>query len=82
MVAYGQSNHSNVSFTYELARRLKGTGVAADYLQPGVVRTGFGRNDTGIAGALFGMSQTVARPFLLMPEQGAETSIYLALHRT
>ena len=29
-------------FYYELARRLDGTGVTANVLHPGVVRTGFG----------------------------------------
>ena len=76
--AYGQSKLANVLFTYELARRLDGAGVTANCLHPGVVRTGFGRSNNGIQGALFGVFHTVARPFLLSPEQGAQTSIYLA----
>ncbi len=78
IAAYGQSKLANVLFTNELARRLDGTGVTANSLHPGVIRTGFGRNNSGIWGALFRVFHVVARPFLLTPEQGAQTSIYLA----
>ncbi len=76
--AYGQSKLANVLFTYELARRLEGTGVTANCLHPGVVMTGFGKNNSGMVGGLFGVFQAVAKPFLLTPEKGAQTSIYLA----
>jgi len=42
--AYSQSKLANILFTYELARRLAGTGVTANVLHPGVVATGFGEN--------------------------------------
>ena len=41
--AYGQSKLANILFTYELARRLEGTGVTANALHPGVVASGSGR---------------------------------------
>ena len=43
-VAYEQSKLANVLFTRELARRLKGTGVTAYALHPGVVATELGRH--------------------------------------
>jgi retinol dehydrogenase-14 len=62
-------------FTYELARRLQGTGVTATVLHPGVVRTAFGAEDQS---AFFHVMSRVARPFMKTPAQGAATSIYLA----
>jgi NAD(P)-dependent dehydrogenase (short-subunit alcohol dehydrogenase family) len=37
--AYNQSKLANVLFTYELARRLEGTGVTANVVEPGFVKT-------------------------------------------
>jgi len=73
--AYSQSKLANVMFTYELARRLAGTGVTATALHPGVTRTGFGKED-----AAPGMAPIVAllRPFMRGPERGADTAVYLA----
>jgi retinol dehydrogenase 14 len=76
--AYAQSKLANILFTYESARRLEGTGVTANCLHPGVVVTGFGQNNTGLAGGLVRLFHTLGRPFLLSPEKGARTSIYLA----
>lgn len=72
--AYGLSKLANILFTYELARRLDGTGVTANCLHPGIVSSGFGRNDRG----LMRVALTLAGPFLTQPAQGAGTIIYLA----
>ncbi len=73
--AYGQSKLANVMFTNELARRLEGTGVTATSLHPGFVRTDFGAEDQA---RFFSVISHVVRPFLKTPQQGAQTSIYLA----
>ncbi len=73
--AYSQSKLANVLFTYELARRLAGTGVTANAVHPGAVRTNFGRENSTPFMALM---VRLAWPFMLTPEKGAETSIYLA----
>jgi NAD(P)-dependent dehydrogenase (short-subunit alcohol dehydrogenase family) len=74
MQAYGQSKLANVLFTYELARRLGGTGVTANTLHPGFVATSFAANNGGIIRLAMG----ILHRFALSPEQGAQTSIYLA----
>ena len=73
--AYNQSKLANVMFTYELARRLEGTGVTATVLHPGVTSTAFGREDTARG---WGPLIALMRPFMKSPERGAETSVYLA----
>lgn len=73
--AYNQSKLANVMFTYELARRLEGTGVTATALHPGVTSTAFGREDTARG---WGPLIAVLRPFMKSPRRGAETPIYLA----
>jgi retinol dehydrogenase-14 len=73
--AYNQSKLASVMFTYELARRLDGTGVTATVLHPGVVSTGFGAEDPS---RIFKVIVPFVRPFMKTPEQGAATSIFLA----
>jgi retinol dehydrogenase 14 len=73
--AYSQSKLANVMFSYELARRLDGSGVTVTVLHPGVVRTGFGAEDQA---AYFGVMIGMARLFMKTPAQGAGTPVYLA----
>jgi NAD(P)-dependent dehydrogenase (short-subunit alcohol dehydrogenase family) len=73
--AYGQSKLANVLFTYELARRLEGSGVTVNALQPGYVDTGLSLNN-GFFFRVF--AKLSARLFGRKPEEGARTSIYLA----
>ena len=74
MRVYGQSKLANILFTYELARRLHGSGVTVNCLHPGAVATRLGHNNGAVARLLAG----VLRPFFRTPAQGAETSIWLA----
>ena len=73
--AYNQSKLANVMFTYELARRLDGTGVTATVLHPGVTRTDFGAEDQA---AYFAWMSGLSKPFMKTPARGAETPIFLA----
>ena len=73
--AYNQSKLANVMFTYELAARLKGTGVTATALHPGMTNTAFSAEDPSRA---FAPLVAVMRPFMRSPEKGAETPVYLA----
>lgn len=72
---YGETKLMNVMFTYELARRLEGTNVTTNALHPGLVNTGFGMNNDGIAKVFLSALQWV---FGKSPEEGAATNIYLA----
>ena len=73
--AYNQSKLANVMFTYELARRLEGTGVTANALHPGVASTGSAPRTPS---RIFRFVVPLMRPFMKTPEQGAATSIHLA----
>lgn len=74
MRAYSQSKLALVLFTHELARRLEGTGVTANCLHPGAVATNIWGNSLGPAAFL----GKIARLFMLSPEKGAKTQVYLA----
>lgn len=74
IMAYGRSKLENILFTRELARRLRGTGVTANCLHPGVVATRFGHESGGILQPLLKAVQI----FAISPEKGAETIVYLA----
>ena len=71
---YGESKLGNILFTVELAKRLQGTGVSANSVHPGLVATGFNRNN----GAFMTGVMTLIRPFARGPKKGAETMVWLA----
>jgi NAD(P)-dependent dehydrogenase (short-subunit alcohol dehydrogenase family) len=72
--AYGKSKTALILYTYELARRLAGTGVTANCLHPGDVRTGIFRHYTG----LFKLILSISGPLMRSPKKGAQTPVYLA----
>ena len=74
MRVYGHSKLANILFTRELARRLEGSGVTVNCLHPGAVATGLGGNN----GAWARLVMKIVGLFFRSPEQGAQTSIYLA----
>jgi NAD(P)-dependent dehydrogenase (short-subunit alcohol dehydrogenase family) len=72
--AYPLSKLCNILFTRELAKRLDGSGVTANSLHPGFIRTNLGRDFTGAAGRVV---RFILR-FQPGPAAGAVTSVYLA----
>ncbi|KAL4459034.1 hypothetical protein ABPG75_013899 [Micractinium tetrahymenae] len=78
--AYGQSKLANVLFTYELARRLSpAANCTANTLHPGVVNTELARYLLPEQTAWWQQTLVqISKTFALTPEQGAQTSIYLA----
>ena len=73
MRVYGTSKLCNVLFTRELARRAP--ELHANCFHPGVVRTGFAKNEGGI----WKLLTTLGAPFFRSPERGARSLVWLAL---
>lgn len=71
---YDRSKLMNILFTYELAKKLNGSGVTVNALHPGFVATDFGKNN----GKLMGLVMKLISPMAKSPEEGASTSVYLA----
>ncbi|MHB1294800.1 MAG: SDR family oxidoreductase [Anaerolineae bacterium] len=72
--AYAQAKLALILFTYELARRLYGTGVTVNAVHPGLVASGFGKGN----GRLWDALLAPARWFSVSPVKGAETIVHLA----
>jgi NAD(P)-dependent dehydrogenase (short-subunit alcohol dehydrogenase family) len=72
--AYANTKLMNMVFTYELARRVDGTGVTANCVHPGVIHTGLLRNFSFVLNAMFNLLSV----FFKKAHEGAETPIYLA----
>ena len=71
---YGKSKTANILWNLELARRLEGSGVTANSLHPGAIRSNLG----GGQGFAADLLRRALGLFMKSPEQGAATSIYLA----
>jgi len=72
--AYAQSKLANLLFTYELARRMQGTGLTANALCPGSVRTNLGANN----GWLRKQVARLLERGRISAEDASDTPIYLA----
>ncbi|MBS7563401.1 SDR family NAD(P)-dependent oxidoreductase [Mucilaginibacter sp. Bleaf8] len=72
--AYALAKLSNIWFAKSLAERFGPKGITAYALHPGVVKTGFGSELGGLGKVLMWLG----KPFMITPQQGAQTSIYLA----
>lgn len=75
--AYANSRLATVFFTQELAERLLNTSVTVNALHPGHVATGIW-NLWPKQNRLQSVLNKVLNMFMISPEQGAQTSIYLA----
>ena len=72
--AYGRSKAAEILFTYELARRLRGTGITANCFTPGPTASGFGRGTHGFIRVMSTLVNVIGR----RPEVSARTAVYLA----
>lgn len=73
--AYGDAKLANILFTQELHRRFNDEGISAAAFHPGVVATSFSATSTSPMRFIY---QTALKRFLLTPEQGADTLVWLA----
>jgi len=74
MKSYGQSKLANLLFTYELARRLNGSGVTVNAVHPGLVKSNLGRGGRSFSSRVW----RIVNSFGSSPEKGAATIVYLA----
>ena len=72
---YKKSKLANVMFTYELAKRIEGTGITANCLHPGFVSTNFGKNNNIFWRNAIRLAMMLTA---ISVKDGAKTSIHLA----
>ena len=72
---YKKSKLANVMFTYELAKRIEGTGITANCLHPGFVSTNFGKNNNFLWRNVIRVAMWLTA---ISVRDGAKTSIHLA----
>lgn len=73
--AYGQSKLANALFSFELARRFRGTNATSNSLEPGYVDTALFRH---FPVSLTGFRGLFSKDDKMTVQQGAATSCYLA----
>jgi NAD(P)-dependent dehydrogenase (short-subunit alcohol dehydrogenase family) len=73
---YARTKLACLTFTYELARRLVGTGVTANAIHPGLVVTGMGKTSGQLLRTIF----SVVDRFAVTAEEGARGVVNLAIN--
>lgn len=73
-IAYANVKLYNILFTKSLVERFGDQGLSSYALHPGVVKSNFGMDTSGV----FKLFWKLATPFMITPKQGAQTSIFLA----
>ena len=74
-ISYKKSKLCNILFTKKLSELALKNNITVNCLHPGFVKTGFGKNNTGVVGLIIKFLMTL---FAIRVEVGAETIIYLA----
>ena len=75
--AYAKSKLANILFAFELARRLEGTEIVSNVVDPGVAATHFALNNGRVAWAKHVISHLI-KGTLVSPDTAADTIVYLA----
>ena len=78
MTSYSRSKLAVVCFTLELARRLEGTGVTVNAVDPGPVDSGMALNNKGLTADVLSV---IMKLFFPSPERAARTAVWLAASR-
>jgi len=73
--SYSRSKFCNILFTKELSKRLEGTGITANAVHPGGVRTEIAEKN---ANWFTKLGWILTKPLMVSIEDGAKTSVYLA----
>lgn len=73
--AYGNSKLANILFTRELDTRYRSAGISAAAFHPGAVASSFAAGSTSVMRLIY---RTALNRFLISPDQGAETLVWLA----
>ena len=77
--AYGRSKLANALYSFELARRLEGSGLSSNVIHPGLVKTNIARTAPALIRGAFNMfGGLIAKT----PAQGAATQVFVATSPT
>jgi NAD(P)-dependent dehydrogenase (short-subunit alcohol dehydrogenase family) len=77
--AYAETKLGNIMFTYELARRLYGSGVTVNCVHPGVFKSNLGSNNGEQEPWFLRVISWLGQRILPDPERAAERVLYLAV---